>query len=124
MSQLMAFAVPLVFLATLSCEAPNNGGSVKRSTVAKARISVSSMEASLMAQLIGDVYGSRLCRPVRVQHIDAAHRPRLAGYSVPAPVIFAEGDAIVIEGAISAVSDVIQLVERLERQGADSSGGR
>jgi hypothetical protein len=124
MSQIMAFAVPFVFLATLSCEVPNNGGSLKRSTVAKARISVSSMEASLMAELIGDVYGSRLCRPVCLQQIDAAHRPRLAGYSDSAPVIFAEGDAIVIEGSISAVSDVIQLVERLECQSADSSGGQ
>lgn len=124
MNHRMAFAAPLAFMATLSCEAPKISGSAMRSGVAKARISVSSMEASLMAQLIGDVYGSRLCRPVCLQQTDAAHRPGLAGYSAPVPVIFAEGDAIVIEGAISFVSDVVQLVERLECQSADSSGGK
>lgn len=124
MKRLMAFAAPFVFVVTISCEAPKISCSLKRSGVARARISVSSMEASLMAQLIGDVYGSRLCRPVRLQHIDVAHRPGLAEDGAPAPLIFAEGDAIVIEGTISSVSDVIQLVERLECQSLDLSGNR
>jgi hypothetical protein len=97
---------------------------VKGSNVVKARIAVSSMEASVMAELIGDVYGIGACRPVRLQQIDAKHRQGLAVPGAPAAAIFAEGDAIGIAASIADVADLIRLVERLEGQCAASRGIR
>ena len=124
MKQRMALSLLFVCLATLSCETPKMPSYVNDSSVAKARIAVSSMEASEMAELISDVYGIRACRPVRLQQIDAKHRQALMVPGAPASAIYADGDMIVIEGAIADVVDIIRLVERLEGQCAASRGMR
>lgn len=124
MRQRVSLSLQFVFLATLSCEAPKMPSYVNDSSVAKARIAVSSMEASEMAELISDVYGVTACRPVRLHQIDAKHRQALVVPGAPASAIYADDDMIVIEGAIADVVDIMRLVERLEGQCAASRGMR